>query len=795
MSKNNYNCKVNSLSGRFPLRFVLIVPFVLQLLVVVGLMGYFSFSSGKKSINEVTTALRNEITARIEQHLQNHLNIAHFVNQINADDFSLNHFDITKPPIIQRHFWHQLQQLDTVSYISFASEQGQYIGAERRENHNVAIDKTKEDKFYLYTETSEHLADKHGNPHTLTNTITNYDPRQRSWYKSTKAANKPIWSDIYALMDSGDLTLAVTQTISANQPYYDDKGIFRGVLGTDIFLSQISEFLSTLQIGQTGETVIIERSGLIVASSTSEKPYRFNPDKQAEVLRLSAYDSQMPLIRSTAQYLQTHFGDLNKIINSEQLEFELEEQRQFLQVKPFQDKRGLDWLIVVVIPQNDFMGHINANTRLTFILFLVTLLLASIVGFFTAGGVINPLVRLKIAATNLSQGKWEQNLPTERSDEIGVLAFSFKTMATQLKELFENLEQKVAERTAQLRRKNELIRKVFGRYLTDEVVDTLLETESGLSLGGERREITILTSDLRGFTAQSNRLPPEQVIKIINLYLEAMTNVITQYQGTIDKFMGDGILVLFGAPIARQDDPERAIACAIAMQLEMAQVNQQLQTWGFATLEMGIGINTGEVVVGNVGSEKRTQYSVLGNEVNLAYRIESYTVGGQIFISESTLQQAGNIVVIHSEQQVKPKGIEQPLTIYEVEGISGKYNQFLENDLEEETAFSVLETIPIFYTIVEEKHVSNQKFKGILLKLSAKGAIISCEVEKDFVPEALNNIILNLFMPNQSAPTKDIYAKVIKVLDNNHLCIHFTSIPVEINAQITELYQSLATGG
>ncbi|HDN25517.1 MAG TPA: hypothetical protein ENG03_00170, partial [Thioploca sp.] len=360
-------CRICNLSGRFPLRVVLIVPFVLQLLAVVGLMGYLSFSSGQHSVNAVTTELRNEITARIEQHLLTHLNTAHFVNQMNADALRLGMLNITEPLPVQRHFWQQLQQLDYVSYISFASTQGQYIGVERREDHSVAIGENQADKFYLYTEKTEHLADNKGERKKLTFTIENYDPRERPWYDATVAANKPIWSEIGSLIDPQNLTTQVTQTVSANQPYYDDSGTFLGVLGTDIFLSQISEFLSTLKIGQTGETFIMERSGMIVASSTSEKPYRFNPKNPKEVLRLSAYDSQMPLIRTTAQNLKAHFGNLKQITDNEQLEFELEGHRQFLQIKPFQDKRGIDWLIVVVIPQSDFMEHINANTRLTII--------------------------------------------------------------------------------------------------------------------------------------------------------------------------------------------------------------------------------------------------------------------------------------------------------------------------------------------------------------------------------------------------------------------------------------------
>ncbi|MEO1559411.1 MAG: adenylate/guanylate cyclase domain-containing protein, partial [Cyanobacteria bacterium J06632_19] len=249
------------------------------------------------------------------------------------------------------------------------------------------------------------------------------------------------------------------------------------------------------------------------------------------------------------------------------------------------------------------------------------------------------------------------------------------------------------------------IRKTFGRYLNDEVVANLLESPEGLKLGGQRRNITIFTSDLRGFTATSERLPAEEVIKIINLYLGYMADVITEYQGTIDEFMGDGILVLFGAPTAREDDATRAIACAVAMQQAMEPVNQKMKEMGLPKLEMGIGINTGEVVVGNIGSEKRTKYGVVGKQVNLTYRIESYTVGGQIFISESTLKAAEPIVKIIGEREVKPKGVQQPITIYEVGGIAGDYNLYLKQ--EEEVFFSLSQPIMFEYAVLDGKDISN----------------------------------------------------------------------------------------
>jgi adenylate cyclase len=336
------------------------------------------------------------------------------------------------------------------------------------------------------------------------------------------------------------------------------------------------------------------------------------------------------------------------------------------------------------------------------------------------------------------------------------------------------------------------IRKTFGRYLSDEIVATLLESPEGLSLGGERRKITILTSDLRGFTATSDRMPPEEVIKIINFYLKHMADVITRYQGTIDEFMGDGILVLFGAPTRREDDAERAIACAVGMQLAMAEVNQTMRAWGLPPLEMGIGINTGEVVVGNIGSEKRTKYGVVGSQINLTYRIESYSVGGQILLSESTLSEAGaSLVKIDGQRQVKPKGVQEPITIYEVGGIGGKYNLSLPK--EEEVFLPLTEAILIHYSLLDGKDVGTTLFKARCIQLSARGALVECEdADGAGIVAPLTNIKLNLLSADGSEVSEDVYAKVLETpAKPGSFYILFTAKPPAIAAKLETLYQSL----
>ena len=349
---------------------------------------------------------------------------------------------------------------------------------------------------------------------------------------------------------------------------------------------------------------------------------------------------------------------------------------------------------------------------------------------------------------------------------------------------------KIAQTNQELLDKNELIRQIFGRYLSNAVVNELLESPKNLQLGGERRNITMLTSDLRGFTSLAESLSPEKVIKILNTYFLYMTNIIEKHKGTIDEFMGDGILILFGAPIQREDDEIRAIACALEMQLAMTKVNEEMKKIGIPPLEMGIGINTGDVVVGNIGSEKRTKYGVVGSHVNLTYRIESYTIGGQILISESTWEKTQSIVKISQSELIYPKGIKKPFTIYTVIGIEGEYNLELKN--KKDIFVNPDPSIKLKYSSLDGKHINKNVFQGSLIQLSLKKALIVSHQESlNDLPSNLSNIKINLLDTISEKYTEDIYAKVLSVdPEKKQFLVHFTFQPAQIKSKLKEVYNS-----
>lgn len=327
--------------------------------------------------------------------------------------------------------------------------------------------------------------------------------------------------------------------------------------------------------------------------------------------------------------------------------------------------------------------------------------------------------------------------------------------------------QRLAE---QVKLRNEFIRETFGRYLTDEVVSAVLESPAGLEVGGEKRKITMMMTDLRGFTSLSERLPPERVVAILNRYLTTMVGIIKQYHGTIDEFIGDAIFVLFGAPIWQEDDAERAVACAVAMQQAMASINEQSRQEDLPEIEMGIGIHTGQVVVGNIGSSDRLKYGVVGNHVNVTSRIQSFTVGGQILISEATRQATGDIVEFGRELSVQAKGIELPIKLLEVMGVGGSHKLTLPKTTE--TLISLPEEIPFVYEIVDS--LGGMNHKGAWIRLSRREG----EARLEGVVPPLTNINMKLVDKDGHEMPGTLYGKVVDALPGSSpgFLIRFTSV-------------------
>ena len=308
-------------------------------------------------------------------------------------------------------------------------------------------------------------------------------------------------------------------------------------------------------------------------------------------------------------------------------------------------------------------------------------------------------------------------------------------------------------RTQQLEARNAFIRDVFGRYMSDDVVDTLLASKTGLQIGGERRRVTLMFTDLRGFTSMCERLTPEQTVQTLNRYLAVMTPIIHRHGGTINYIAGDGLLILFGAPLWQADHVDRAVTCAIEMQMAMPALNAGTAAHHLEPLHMGIGIHTGEVVVGNIGSELRAKYGVIGRHANIASRVETSAAGDEIYISEATRDASSLPLRIAGERRIHPKGIEEPLSIFRIIGVEGRDDLTLPDLVGERVALDPPRPINILR--VQGKEVSQEAIEGTLIALGPR----SVELRLADPPEAGSDLALR-------SSDGLVYAKVVTVGDS-----------------------------
>lgn len=267
---------------------------------------------------------------------------------------------------------------------------------------------------------------------------------------------------------------------------------------------------------------------------------------------------------------------------------------------------------------------------------------------FIAKRISLPILSLAKLAVKVGKGELSEKASVpETNDEVSSLVQSFNNMIDGLRE-------------------RELVKDVFSRYVTKDVAKKVLEAKGEIQLGGERRRVTVMFADIRGFTSFSEKLPPEEVVSLLNEYFDILVDVVFKYEGTLDKFMGDCIMSVFGAPFYHGDDEERAVQCALEMQNEMLSFNEKRRAENKREIDVGIGVNTGPAIAGNIGSRKRIEYTVIGDTVNTAFRIQALAQKGEIIISEGTYLELKDRLEVVSLPPVSVKGREEPVSVFKV---------------------------------------------------------------------------------------------------------------------------------
>jgi len=566
---------------------------------------------------------------------------------------------------------------------------------------------------------------------------------QQDYYHIPKVLQEPVWSEPYFDEGGGNILMATYSV-----PFFEilpdgKKGAFKGVIGVDVSLEDMTRLVSSINVGRTGYCFLTTANGTFLTHPKSAFIMRESVFSVAEELG-------MPRLRAVGRQMQrekTGFVHLGKSLVTGQDSY-----------IAWANVGGTGWSMGAVFPTNEIFSEVSMLFRTMEFLAVVGIVFLLGVSLLVARSIARPLRKMARASAAVATGEMDIDLSDIRTlDEVGQLAQAFTRMVHGLKE-------------------RDFIRDTFGRYLTKEVVNRLLEHRDGLKLGGESRDISVLMSDIRGFTTLTATMPPDQLISLLNRYLGKMLDILIDHGGVIDEIIGDGILAFFGAPEPIENHPAAAVACALKMQLAMDEINAVSKAQGMPNLEMGIAVNTGEVVLGNIGSEKRTKYGAVGPEVNFTGRMESFTVGGQVLISQSTYNRLQGAVDIKKILQVEMKGISGLVSLYDVRGISGPYNAQIPE--REERLQDLKERLEVQVRRMSEKTVDLAGEKAWITRLSQSAAMLT-------IDQPLNlwdNIRIQLLNDKGEPVAGDVYAKVVSTAQKGHehqATIHFTSLSAE----------------
>ncbi|MGF1494905.1 MAG: PAS domain S-box protein [Microcoleaceae cyanobacterium] len=399
-----------------------------------GLVGYLSFHNGQEAVQDLASQLRSELAARINRELHGYFDNSHNINQLNATSLVEGKLNIIDGED-ENFLWRQMKIAPNLAFVYCGNpENGEFFGV-LRDPKTKALQlsySNRDTDFYR----AYYALDVRGNrTFKLRTSDKQFDSRQRPWYGAALSAGGATWSDIYISFTTK------LPNITASLPIYNRTGNrLIGVCATDVVLpEEFRDFLASLKIGKSGQAFVIERSGTLVSSSSDEPLFQQAGDR---VEFIKATESRSLLTQKTAQFLQSYFGSLDRINRPQQLEYILDGQRQFVQVSLFQDGYGLDWLIVLVVPESDFMEQINVNNRTTAILCIIALLMATTIGILISRQIARSIGKLSYVSQEIAAGNLSQNVEVKYIKELAKLASSFNSMAAQLRASFKTLEDK-----------------------------------------------------------------------------------------------------------------------------------------------------------------------------------------------------------------------------------------------------------------------------------------------------------------------------------------------------------------
>lgn len=605
----------------------IVTAFVALLVVTVLTIVTYNYRQNKDMVLESGEDLMNQITLDVIEKTVNFLLPASVVVEISTRLVKTGVLSSANPHQVELYTAGVLKSYPQMCMLFLGDEHGNYLRSWQQPDGNI------ETRLIQRQTSPPSDVIKYCDPdcqvrRIKTSSDIEYDPRDRPWYQGAKATKGSFWTDLYILFRNKK------PAVTAAYPLMDNQGKVLAVWGTDIELEEMSNFLKNLKIGKNGIAFIVNAKNEVVAYPDASRIVKEENGKlrpvRAEELGIDSITAAFQEFMKTGQH--------KSVVESQG-------KRYLASFREFPKSFAAPWKVVVVVPEDDFVGAAKGIIRDTALIGLVILLTSIFLAILLARAISKP-IKLLTAETNKISDFHLEDSPAIKSriKEIQLMGHAVAAMRTGLR--------------------------AFRRYVPAELVRQLIQTGEGAHLGGHKRELTVFFSDIAGFTSIAEKLGPEELMLHLSEYFDELTKILSDQKGTVDKYIGDGIMAFWGAPLPDADHASRACQAALLCQEKLQVINRKWVEAGRMALPTRIGISSGETVVGNVGSSERINYTVMGDNVNLASRLEGVNrlYATQILVSQATYDQVADEFWFRPVDIVAVKGKTAETTIYELVG-------------------------------------------------------------------------------------------------------------------------------
>ncbi|MGM0594200.1 MAG: adenylate/guanylate cyclase domain-containing protein [Pseudomonadota bacterium] len=449
-----------------------------------------------------------------------------------------------------------------------------------------------------------------------------------AWFSAAAQAEGPLWSSVRRHDLDDALVMEVARAVR------DDEGGLMGVLAGGFRIDRLESLLAEFAADHGAIAFLSDPEGELLASHEAFASMDGEPRRLHQV--------EHPVIAAVAREVHTLDVDRRVVVNGESYDAFAHEVAHRLPEH---------WRLLIAVPRSRFQGPLIEHLQAVAVLAVFALIGAFGLALFIGRSTARPLSEVAGGAGRIRDGEFEVDFPPQRVRELQHLSDSLRSMVGGLRE-------------------RDRMKDAFARYVSPRLVDRVASDPEALRPGGRLMQAVIVFTDLRGFTALTERLGPVETVALINRYLEAMMAVSDAHGGFITDLMGDGLLIAFG--IGDEANPAHdAVRCMLAMQQALEDLNRECKAETGTRLEMGAGAHMGEVIVGNIGSASHIKYGVVGDAVNTAARVEALTVGGEVLVSESIYRACGDALEVEPPREVPVKGKREPLRVYSVQALHG----------------------------------------------------------------------------------------------------------------------------